>query len=157
MEVNEAQKLVLTQKLRNYFDGNLAGKKIAVWGLAFKPDTDDIREAPALVIIKDVLAAGASVSAFDPEAMNNVKKTMGEVIHYANDPYDCLQDADALLIATEWSLFRTPDFERMKQLMKQRVVFDGRNLYDLQRMTEIGFYYNSMGREPVMPSVPAFS
>ena len=157
MEVNEAQKLVLTQKLRNYFDGNLAGKKIAVWGLAFKPDTDDIREAPALFIIKDLLAAGASVSAFDPEAMNNVKKTMGEVIHYANDPYDCLQDADALLIATEWSLFRTPDFERMKQLMKQRVVFDGRNLYDLQRMTEIGFYYNSMGREPVMPSVPAFS
>ena len=157
MEVNEAQKLVLTQKLRNYFDGNLAGKKIAVWGLAFKPDTDDIREAPALFIIKDLLAAGASVSAFDPEAMENVKKTMGEVIHYANDPYDCLQDADALLIATEWSLFRTPDFERMKQLMKQRVVFDGRNLYDLQRMTEIGFYYNSMGREPVMPSVPAFS
>ena len=157
MQVNEDQKLILTQKLRNYFDGNLAGKKIAVWGLAFKPDTDDIREAPALYIIKELLAAGASVSAFDPEAMENVKKSIGEVIHYATDQYDCLQDADALLIATEWSLFRTPDFEKMKTLMKQRVVFDGRNLYDLQRMLEIGFYYNSIGREPVMPSVPAFS
>lgn len=157
MEVNEKQKTVLVEKVKNYFDGNLQGKKFAVWGLAFKPDTDDIREAPALYIIRDLIAAGASVSAFDPEATENVKKNMGEVIHYATDPYEALQDADALLIATEWSLFRTPDFEKMKQMMKNRVIFDGRNLYDLQRMVEIGFYYNSIGRETVQSSVPAFS
>ena len=157
MEVNELQKSVIVEKLKAHFDGNLAGKKFAVWGLAFKPDTDDIREAPALFIIRDLIAAGASISAFDPEAMENVKKTIGEVIHYANDPYESLQDADALLIATEWSLFRTPDFERMKQMMKSNVIFDGRNLYDLQKMSEIGFYYNSIGREVVSPQVPAFS
>jgi len=157
MEVNELQKSVLVEKLKAHFDGNLAGKKFAVWGLAFKPDTDDIREAPALFIIRDLIAAGASISAFDPEAMENVKKTIGEVIHYANDPYESLQDADALLIATEWSLFRTPDFERMKKMMKSNVIFDGRNLYDLQKMSEIGFYYNSIGREVVSPQVPAFS
>jgi UDPglucose 6-dehydrogenase len=157
MEVNELQKSVLVEKLKAHFDGNLAGKKFAVWGLAFKPDTDDIREAPALFIIRDLIAAGASISAFDPEAMENVKKTIGEVIDYANDPYESLQDADALLIATEWSLFRTPDFERMKQMMKSNVIFDGRNLYDLQKMSEIGFYYNSIGREVVSPQVPAFS
>lgn len=157
MQVNERQKTTLVDKVRTYFDGNLAGKKFAVWGLAFKPDTDDIREAPALYIIKELIAAGASVSAFDPEAMNNVRKTMGEVIHYANDPYEAVQDADALLIATEWSLFRTPDFDRMKNSMKGKAIFDGRNLYDLQRMAEIGFYYNSMGRETVSPQVPAFS
>ncbi len=157
MQVNDRQKTVIVDKLRAYFDGNLEGKKFAVWGLAFKPDTDDIRESPALHIIKELIAAGASISAFDPEAMENVKKTMGEVIHYANDPYDTLQDADALLIATEWALFRTPDFERMKNLMKGKVIFDGRNLYDLQRMSEMGFYYNSMGREVVSPQIPAFS
>lgn len=157
MEVNEAQKTVMVQKLKEHFDGNLEGKKFAIWGLAFKPDTDDIREAPALYIIRDLIAAGASVSAFDPEAMENVKRTMGEVIHYANDPYEACQDADALLIATEWSLFRTPDFERLKNSMKGKVIFDGRNLYDLQRMAELGFYYNSMGREIVSPNVPAFS
>ena len=157
MEVNEAQKTVMVQKLKEHFDGNLAGKKFAIWGLAFKPDTDDIREAPALYIIRDLSAAGASVSAFDPEAMENVKRTMGEVIHYANDPYEACQDADALLIATEWSLFRTPDFERLKNSMKGKVIFDGRNLYDLQRMAELGFYYNSMGHEIVSPNVPAFS
>jgi UDPglucose 6-dehydrogenase len=157
MEVNEKQKTVMVEKVRNYFDGNLQGKKFAVWGLAFKPDTDDIREAPALYIIRDLLAAGASISAFDPEASENVKRTMGEVIHYASDPYEALQDADALLIATEWSLFRTPDFEKMKQLMKSRVIFDGRNLYDLQRMVELGFYYNSIGRETVQSTIPAFS
>lgn len=156
MEVNEIQKTVIVEKLRQHFDGNLEGKKFAVWGLAFKPDTDDIRESPALYIIRDLLAAGASISAFDPEAMENVKRTMGEVIHYANDPYDAVQDADALLIATEWSLFRTPDFDRMKETMKGKVIFDGRNLYDLQRMAEMGFHYNSIGREVVCPQVPAF-
>jgi UDPglucose 6-dehydrogenase len=157
MEVNENQKTVLVEKVRQHFGGNLEGKKFAVWGLAFKPDTDDIREAPALYIIKDLIAAGASVSAFDPEAMENVKRTMGEVLHYANDPYETLQDADALLIATEWSLFRTPDYDRMKSLMKSKTIFDGRNLYDLQRMSEMGFYYNSIGRETISPEVPSFS
>ncbi len=157
MQVNERQKTVLVDKVRQHFDGNLAGKKFTVWGLAFKPDTDDIREAPALYIIRELIAAGASVSAFDPEAMANVRKTMGEVIHYANDPYECVQDADALLIATEWSLFRTPDFDRLKNTMKGKAIFDGRNLYDLQRMAELGFYYNSMGREVVSPQIPAFS
>jgi len=157
MEVNETQKLIIVDKLKKYFGGSLEGKKFAVWGLAFKPDTDDIREAPALYIIRDLIAAGASISAFDPEAMENVKKTIGEVIHYANDPYDALQDADALIIATEWALFRTPDFDKMKELMKEKVIFDGRNLYDLQRMAEQGFYYNSMGRETVSPQIPAFS
>lgn len=157
MEVNENQKTVLVEKVRQHFGGDLVGKKFAVWGLAFKPDTDDIREAPALYIIKDLIAAGASISAFDPEAMANVRRTMGEVLHYANDPYEALQDADALLIATEWALFRTPDFDRMKSLMKNKTIFDGRNLYDLQRMSEMGFYYNSIGRETVSPEVPAFS
>jgi UDPglucose 6-dehydrogenase len=157
MEVNETQKTVMVEKLKQYFGGNLSGKKFAVWGLAFKPDTDDIREAPALYIIRDLIAAGASVSAFDPEAMENVKRTIGEVIHYANDPYEAVQDADALLIATEWALFRTPDFDRIKDTMKEKVIFDGRNLYDLQRMAEMGFYYNSMGRETVTPHIPAFS
>jgi len=156
MEVNEIQKTVMVEKLRQHFDGNLAGKKFAVWGLAFKPDTDDIREAPALYIIRDLIAAGASVSAFDPEAMENVKRTIGEVIHYANDPYEAVQDVDALLIATEWSLFRTPDFDKMKETMKGKVIFDGRNLYDLQRMAEMGFHYNSIGREVVSPQIPAF-
>jgi len=156
MEVNEIQKTVMVENLRQHFDGNLAGKKFAVWGLAFKPDTDDIREAPALYIIRDLIAAGASVSAFDPEAMENVKRTIGEVIHYANDPYEAVQDVDALLIATEWSLFRTPDFDKMKETMKGKVIFDGRNLYDLQRMAEMGFHYNSIGREVVSPQIPAF-
>lgn len=157
MDINERQKVILADKVRSYFNGDLKGKKFAVWGLAFKPDTDDIREAPALYIIRELLAAGATVSAFDPEASENVKRLMGDAIHYAADPYEALKDADALLIATEWSLFRTPDFEQMKQLMKSRVIFDGRNLYDLQRMIELGFYYNSIGRETVQSVVPSFS
>ncbi len=157
MDINERQKVILADKVRNYFNGDLKGKKFAIWGLAFKPDTDDIREAPALYIIRELLAAGATISAFDPEATENVKRLLGDTIHYAADPYDALTEADALLIATEWSLFRTPDFEKMKQLMKSRAIFDGRNLYDLQRMIELGFYYNSIGRETVQTAVPTFS
>lgn len=157
MEVNETQKTVMVEKLKQYFGGNLSGKKFAVWGLAFKPDTDDIREAPALYIIRDLITAGASISAFDPEAMENVKRSIGDVIQYANDPYDAVKDVDALLIATEWAVFRTPDFDKIKEMMKEKVIFDGRNLYDLQRMAELGFYYNSMGRETVSPQIPAFS
>lgn len=149
MNVNEKQKHSIVVKLNTYFDNNLAGKKIALWGLAFKPDTDDIREAPALYIIDDLLKSGATVSAFDPEAMKNVKQTIGDKINYGNDEYEILRDADALVIATEWSVFRTPEFERIKSLMKEPVIFDGRNLYDLNQMKELGFYYNSIGRDIV--------
>ncbi len=149
MGVNDKQKHIIVEKLKNYFNGNLSGKKIALWGLAFKPDTDDIREAPALNIIEDLVSAGASVSAFDPEAMKNVKQQIGDKIQYGTNEYSILKDADALIIATEWSLFRTPEFEKMKSLMKQPVIFDGRNLYDLKQMEELGFYYNSIGRAVV--------
>ena len=147
MEVNEIQKKVLFEKVKNYFDGNLAGKKFALWGLAFKPGTDDIREAPALYIIEELLKAGAQVVAFDPEAMPNVKRLLGDTISFSENAYDALNDADALLIATEWSVFRNPDFELLAQKLKNKVVFDGRNLYDLQKMIDLGFYYNSIGRK----------
>jgi UDPglucose 6-dehydrogenase len=149
MDVNEKQKTILVQKVKDYFKGNLKGKKIALWGLAFKPDTDDIREAPALYIINDLIEAGATVSAFDPEAINNVKKQIGDKINYAADEYEALKDADALLIATEWSVFRTPEFDRMEKLLKNKVIFDGRNLYEPARMKELGYYYSSMGREVI--------
>src|SRR5476651_1561466 len=149
IEVNETQKKVLYEKVNKYFDGDLKGKKFALWGLAFKPETDDIREAPALYIIDELTKAGATVTAFDPEAMPNIKKLMGTKISYAADPYSALHDADALLIVTEWSLFRTPDFDQVGKLLKNKVIFDGRNLYDLQKMIDCGFYYNSIGRKIV--------
>jgi len=149
IEVNEKQKKVLFQKVKKYFGGNLKGKKFALWGLAFKPETDDIREAPALYIIDELLKAGASVTAFDPEAMNNVRNLLGSKISYAADAYSALHGADALLIVTEWSLFRTPDFDQVAKLLKNKVIFDGRNLYDLQKMAECGFHYNSIGRKIV--------
>ncbi len=147
MEVNEIQKKVLVEKMRKYYKGDLKGKKFALWGLAFKPETDDIREAPALYIIEELLKDGAIVTAFDPEAMNNVKALLGDTITFAANQYDALQDADALLIVTEWSVFRTPDFDQIEKLMKQKVIFDGRNLYDLQKMIDCGYYYNSIGRK----------
>ena len=119
--------------------------------MAFKPDTDDIREAPALYIIDELLKEGATITAFDPEAMNNVKSLLGDKIHYANDHYEVLKDADALIIATEWSLFRTPDFEKVATLLKNKTIFDGRNLYGLQQMKELGYYYSSIGRETIKP------
>jgi UDPglucose 6-dehydrogenase len=146
MSINEKQKTVIVPKVRSYFKNDLKGKKIAIWGLAFKPDTDDIREAPALYIIDELLAAGAIVSSYDPEAMDNVGKLLGNKIEYGLDEYAVLSDADALIVCTEWSLFRTPDFERMKRLMKNHVIFDGRNLYSLDQMQENGFYYSSIGR-----------
>lgn len=149
MAVNEKQKTTLSDKVKAYFGNNIKGKKFALWGLAFKPDTDDIREAPALYIIDELLKAGAIVSAFDPEAMKNVKKQIGDVIEFAADEYDALKDADALLIATEWSVFRTPQFDKIDSLLKSKVIFDGRNLYDPQKMKELGYYYNSIGRETV--------
>ncbi len=120
-----------------------------MWGLAFKPNTDDIREAPALNIIDELIKAGASVAAYDPEAMNNIQKQIGDKIIYANNQYDALKDADALIIATEWSEFRTPDFNKMISLMKNKVIFDGRNLFDLYQMKEKGFHYESVGRQAI--------
>ncbi|HLC82769.1 MAG TPA: UDP-glucose/GDP-mannose dehydrogenase family protein [Bacteroidia bacterium] len=149
MEINEKQKTIIIPKVKNYFKGDLKGKKIALWGLAFKPDTDDIREAPALYIIDELVKAGATVAAYDPEAMNNVRNLIGDKISYALDEYDALRDADALLIATEWSLFRTPDFEKVTSLLKNKAIFDGRNLYGIDQMKELGYYYISIGRETV--------
>jgi UDPglucose 6-dehydrogenase len=147
MEVNEIQKKVLVQKLKKYYNGELKGKHFAMWGLAFKPETDDIREAPALYIIDELLKEGATISVFDPEGMKNVKAIVGDKITYGADQYEVLKDADALLIVTEWSLFRTPDFAQVSELLKNKVIFDGRNLYDLQKMVDLGYYYNSIGRK----------
>ena len=149
MDVNTIQKKVLVEKMRTYYKGALKGKKFAMWGLAFKPDTDDIREAPALYIIEELLKEGATIVSFDPEGMPNVKKLMGDKIGYASNRYDALDGADALLIVTEWPVFRTPDFDFMKEKLKSKVIFDGRNLYDLERMKDYGFYYNSIGRKVV--------
>ncbi|WP_410220057.1 UDP-glucose dehydrogenase family protein [Pedobacter sp.] len=147
MDVNEKQKTILFDKLQAYYKGDLKGKKFALWGLAFKPETDDIREAPALYIINELLNAGAEVVAFDPEAMGNVKALLGDKIRYASTQYEALEAADALLIATEWSVFRNPDFEKMESILKNKVIFDGRNLFDLQKMIDLGYYYNSIGRK----------
>lgn len=149
MEVNEKQKTILTDKVLKYYKGDIKGKKFALWGLAFKPETDDIREAPALYIIEDLIKAGAEVVAFDPEAVENVKALLGDKIKYATDQYEALEGADALLIATEWSVFRNPDFEKMEEVLKNKVVFDGRNLFDLQKMIDLGYYYNSIGRKTI--------
>lgn len=147
MEINEDQKTILFPKIKNYFKGDLKGKKIAVWGLSFKPDTDDIREAPALYMIDALTKEGAEITAFDPEAMDNVKALIGDRINYASNEYQALESADALLICTEWGVFRNPNFEKMKTLLNDAVVFDGRNLYDTQEMNEKGFYYSSIGRQ----------
>ena len=149
MEVNENQKKHLLPRIYSYFNDNLKGKKIALWGLAFKPNTDDTREAPALKLIKELTAAGATISAYDPEAMANVKREIGDKITYADNQYHALEEADALLIATEWSEFRTPDFIKIKSLLKKPVIFDGRNLFELFQMEERGFHYVSIGRKTV--------
>lgn len=150
MHVNQIQKKLLVEKVRKYYKGDLKGKKFAMWGLAFKPETDDIREAPSLYIIDELLAAGAKVVAYDPEAVKNVKALLGEKITYADDPYEALRGADALLIVTEWSAFRTPDFEQLESMLKEKVIFDGRNLYELEKMIDLGFYYNSIGRKEIV-------
>ncbi|MDP1811653.1 MAG: UDP-glucose/GDP-mannose dehydrogenase family protein [Sediminibacterium sp.] len=145
-EVNEAQKLHLIPKIKAYFNGELKGKHFALWGLAFKPNTDDIREAPALYIIKALTEAGATVNAYDPEAMPNVQNLLGHKVNYAADQYSTLAGADALIIATEWSEFRTPDFEIIEAKLKNKVIFDGRNLFDAKQMKELGYHYESIGR-----------
>ncbi|GAB4259411.1 MAG: UDP-glucose/GDP-mannose dehydrogenase family protein [Vicingaceae bacterium] len=146
--INENQKIILINKLKQYYN-NLEGLTIAVWGLSFKPETDDIREAPALYIIDELLKSNAKVKAYDPEAMENVKNIYHQKIQYGNNPYDVLENADALLICTEWQVFRNPDFDKVKSLMKKPVIFDGRNLYDLKKMQQLNFYYNSIGRNTI--------
>lgn len=147
MKVNDTQRTIIFDKIMRYFQNDIKGRHIAVWGLAFKPDTDDIREAPALFLIEKLLASGATVSVFDPEAMPNVERIFGDKIRYAKDQYDCLKDSDALLIATEWAVFRTPDFNLLSSSMKSKVVFDGRNLYEPPKMQQLGFHYESIGRQ----------
>ncbi len=153
MKVNERQKTALLGPILQYFNQSLTDKKIAIWGLAFKPDTDDIREAPALYMIEHLLEAGAKISAYDPEAMENVKKQKNFPIEYSNDQYAAIEGADALLICTEWGVFRNPDFDKMEKLLKSKVVFDGRNLYDLDKMKKLGYYYKSIGREIIQAHI----
>ncbi|HEU4609045.1 MAG TPA: UDP-glucose/GDP-mannose dehydrogenase family protein [Chitinophagaceae bacterium] len=152
MDVNEKQKMHLMPKIRKYFNGQLKGRTIALWGLAFKPNTDDIREAPSLYMIEALLQEGAIVKAFDPEAMPNTRRLLGDKVEFAETQYDCLAGADALIIATEWNEFRTPDFLKIVKLMKNKVIFDGRNLFDLEAISELGFYYESVGRSVAIPS-----
>ncbi|WP_304141495.1 UDP-glucose/GDP-mannose dehydrogenase family protein [Mesoflavibacter zeaxanthinifaciens] len=146
INVNARQKLVLIPKIENHFNNDLKGKNIAIWGLAFKPETDDIREAPSLYMIDQLLAQGCNIKAFDPEAMPNVKRKLGDKITFADNMYDTLENADALVISTEWSIFRTPNFSKMKDLMKGHTIFDGRNLYEVNEVQNEGFKYISIGR-----------
>ncbi|HAV53829.1 UDP-glucose dehydrogenase family protein [Aequorivita vladivostokensis] len=149
IEINSAQKTILLPKIENYFKNGLKGRTIAVWGLAFKPETDDIREAPSIDMMEGLLDKGAKLQVFDPEAMPNIKKRFGDKLHYSESMYAALEGADALLICTEWSIFRTPDYGRLKQLLKNPVVFDGRNLYNVNDMEAEGFTYVSVGRKAV--------
>jgi UDPglucose 6-dehydrogenase len=152
MDVNEKQKLHLLPKIKRYFKDNLKGKRFALWGLAFKPNTDDIREAPALYIIDELMKEGASVCAYDPEAMNNVRALLGDKVQFAENQYDCLEGADALIIATEWNEFRTPNFLKIVTALKNKVIFDGRNLFETDAIKELGFYYESVGRAVADPA-----
>lgn len=147
--INEKQKTILFPKIQGYFKDDLKGKTIAVWGLAFKPETDDIREAPALYMIDLLLEAGAKIKVFDPEAMENVERKYGNKITFCKSMYDATEAADALLICTEWSIFRTPDFNKLKSQLKEPVIFDGRNLYTTEELKDLGFHYLSIGRKSV--------
>jgi UDPglucose 6-dehydrogenase len=151
MGVNTRQRLKLADRIIDHYNGKLSDKTFAVWGLAFKPNTDDIREAPALYIIERLLNIGARIKAFDPEAMDNVKAVFGDQVQLCEDQYEALIEADALIICTEWAVFRTPSFQVMKELLKEPIIFDGRNLYDLESMRKLGFTYSSIGREVVNP------
>ena len=149
MNVNRIQKSVLAEKIKQFFQHDLAGKTVAIWGLAFKPNTDDIREAPALYIIDELLEAGASIQAYDPEAMDNVRELYGDRITLVDSLYEALEGADILAIITEWSVFRQPDFDKIKEMLSRKAIFDGRNLYNLDTIEKLGFYYESIGRNPV--------
>jgi len=152
IKVNEAQKNHLVPKILEYFNHDLKGKKFALWGLAFKPNTDDIREAPALVIIDQLLKHGAIIRAYDPEAMENVRALIGDKIEYGENQYDVLKGTDALIIATEWNEFRTPDFNFIKKQMKGHAIFDGRNLFELYQLEGHHFHYESIGRKKIVPA-----
>ena len=154
-QVNQAQKGVLMTKLRELFGGSLAGKTVAVWGLAFKPNTDDVREASSLVLIRGLLDDGANVRVFDPEALENVKRLFGEKLTYCDRAYGTTEGADALAIVTEWQEFRNPDFEVLRRLMNRPVIVDGRNLYDVAQMADLGFTYASVGRRTVVAAEPS--
>ncbi len=145
-KVNAAQKLHLVEKIKAYYNGNISGKHFALWGLAFKPNTDDIREAPALSIITALIAEGATITAYDPEAMQHVKESLGDAICYAPSHYEALEGANALIIATEWSEFRTPDFQRIEKHFPSKLIFDGRNLFEVAKMQSMGYLYISIGR-----------
>jgi UDPglucose 6-dehydrogenase len=147
IDVNENQRRIFFEKIQNKME--LQGKKIAIWGLAFKPNTDDIREAPALFLIEELLKKGANIHVYDPEAMENVAKKYNNKIHFGESMYDILENADALIIVTEWNTFRTPDFNKMKSLMQTKCIFDGRNLFELEEMTQEGFEYYSIGRKDI--------
>lgn len=151
MLVNENQKQVIVHKILKHFDGNIKGKKFGLWGLSFKPDTDDIREAPALDIASDLVNKGAVIIAYDPESVENTRKVLGNKIEYANDPYEVAVDADALLIATEWGVFRSPDFDLLSSKLKNKLIFDGRNIFSLSKMEELGYTYYSIGRRTILP------
>jgi UDPglucose 6-dehydrogenase len=148
MDVNKLQREIFLEKIKKQFNNNLKGKKLALWGIAFKPNTDDIREAPALYVAEELMKAGASVNAYDPEAIENAKNYFknNQDINFSNNMYDCLQKADALIIVTEWNVFRTPDFEKMKSLLNTPVIFDGRNLFEPSELAEKGFQYYAVGR-----------
>jgi UDPglucose 6-dehydrogenase len=148
-EVNNNQKTVLYNKVFNHFDGKLEGKTIAIWGLSFKPETDDMREAPSLVLIKSLLAKGVIVNVYDPIAMQEAKHTLGDTVKYCKDMYEALIGADALAVVTEWSEFRLPNFKVMEKLMNGKVLFDGRNIFDIEQLIEYGFDYYSIGRKPI--------
>jgi UDPglucose 6-dehydrogenase len=149
--VNENQKLVMPVKMRSHFNNQLKGKKIGIWGLSFKPQTDDMREAPSLKIIEQLLNEGAVVRAYDPVAMEEARRILGDQIEFSNDKYEALIDADALVVVTEWPEFRVLNYKVLDRLMQEKVIFDGRNIYDSEEVREYGFVYYSIGRQPVMP------
>ena len=149
MQVNQRQREIFLRRILNKFNQDVKNKTFAVWGLSFKPNTDDIREAPAIFIIKELLAAGAIINAYDPEGMENTKKVFGNKVNFCADQYQTLEDAEALLIMTEWSEFRTPDFDTIESKLKHKVVFDGRNIFNAAAMKEMGFYYESIGRQTI--------
>jgi UDPglucose 6-dehydrogenase len=146
IEVNEKQKTILLPKIEKHFNNELSDIKLAIWGLAFKPETDDIREAPSIYLMRELLKKGAKLSVYDPEAIPNIEKQFGNSLNYCNSMYEALDGADALVICTEWSIFRTPDFQKVKQLLNQNIIFDGRNLYDLEDIKKEGISYVSIGR-----------
>ena len=153
MTVNDKQKLILGRKVRKFFGENLSGHTFGIWGLSFKPETDDIRDAPSLELIDELLAAGANVTVFDPEGMNNVRNIFGDKLKYAENQYDALVGASALILVTEWSEFRNPNFDQIAELLKYPVIFDGRNVYSVEKMEGLPFYYESMGRKVANPDI----